>query len=118
MLIFSGNSYWNETYFKALELIEAAAQKHNLTLAEVALRWISHHSLLKKEHGDAIIIGASSTKHIEQNLIDLEKGPLREYCLVTNRMCSPTDGSVAEEVVNVLDDAWKLVSVVATDYWH
>ncbi|KAI0783921.1 Aldo/keto reductase [Irpex lacteus] len=94
------HTYWNETYFKALELIEAAAQKHNLTLAEVALRWVSHHSLLKKEHGDAIIIGASSTKHIEQNLIDLEKGPL------------------PEEVVNVLDDAWKLVSVVATDYWH
>ena len=41
-------------------------QKHGLTLAEVALRWISHHSLLKREHGDAVIIGASSLKHIEQ----------------------------------------------------
>ncbi|KAI0790223.1 Aldo/keto reductase [Irpex lacteus] len=92
--------YWNETYFKALDLIEAVAKKHNLTLAEVALRWITHHSLLKKEHGDAIIIGASSTKHIEQNLIDLEKGPL------------------PEDVVNVLDDAWKLVSPVAANYWH
>lgn len=71
-------SYWNDTYFKALELIEAAAQKHNLTLAEVALRWMTHHSLMKKEYGDAIIIGASSSKHIEQNLVDLEKGPLRK----------------------------------------
>jgi aflatoxin B1 aldehyde reductase len=33
---------------------------------------------MKKEYGDAIIIGASSSKHIEQNLVDLEKGPLRE----------------------------------------
>jgi aflatoxin B1 aldehyde reductase len=72
-------SYWNESYFKALAQVEAVAQKHNLTLAEIALRWMSHHSLLKKEHGDAVIIGASSTKHIEQNLIDLEKGPLRKY---------------------------------------
>jgi aflatoxin B1 aldehyde reductase len=71
-------SYWNESYFKALALVETVAQKHNLTLAEIALRWMSHHSLLKKEHGDAVIIGASSTKHIEQNLIDLEKGPLRK----------------------------------------
>ena len=47
-------------------------------MAEIALRWISHHSLLKREYGDAVLIGASSTKHIEQNLIDLEKGPLRE----------------------------------------
>jgi hypothetical protein len=30
-----------------------------------------------REHGDAVIIGASSLKHIEQKLIDLEKGPLR-----------------------------------------
>jgi aflatoxin B1 aldehyde reductase len=75
-------------------------------MAEVALRWVSHHSLMKRyvtfrspptgpgdgdrladngaddahrEYGDAIIIGASSLKHIEQNLLDLEKGPLREY---------------------------------------
>ena len=54
------------------------AQKYNLTMAEIALRWISHHSLMKREHGDSVLIGASSTKHIEQNLIDLEKGPLRE----------------------------------------
>ena len=59
--------------------IEEVAKKHNLTLAEIALRWISHHSLLKREHGDAILIGASSVKHIEENLVDLEKGPLREW---------------------------------------
>ena len=71
--------YWNETYFKALELVETAAKKHNLTLAEVPLRWISHHSQLKREHGDAVIVGVSSTKHIETNLSDLEKGPLRKF---------------------------------------
>ena len=60
------NRYWNEPYFKALSIIEEGVQKHNLTLAEVALRWITHHSLLKREHGDAIIIGASSVAHIEQ----------------------------------------------------
>lgn len=57
--------------------IKATAEQHNLTLTEVALRWISHHSLLKREYGDAVIIGASSLKHIEENLNDLEKGSLR-----------------------------------------
>ena len=100
------NRYWNEPYFRALEHIEGVAQKHGLTMAEIALRWISHHSLMKREFGDAVLIGASSLQHIEQvrlfvpwsyfvgvvgsvltvgvvqNLIDLEKGPLREYLLV------------------------------------
>ena len=58
--------YWNEPYFNALAKIEVVAQKHGLTLAEIALRWISHHSLLKREHGDAVLIGASSVEHIEQ----------------------------------------------------
>ncbi|OSD03823.1 Aldo/keto reductase [Trametes coccinea BRFM310] len=92
--------YWKEPYFRALEQIEAVAEKHGLTMAEIALRWISHHSLMKREHGDAVLIGASSVKHIEQNLIDLEKGPL------------------PEEVLKVLDEAWLSVSPYATEYFH
>ncbi|KAI0632720.1 Aldo/keto reductase [Trametes polyzona] len=92
--------YWNEPYFRALASIEAAAAQHGLTLAEVALRWLSHHSLLRREHGDAVLIGASSVAHIEQNLVDLEKGPL------------------PEEVVKVLDEAWLSVSPYAAEYFH
>jgi aflatoxin B1 aldehyde reductase len=58
--------YWNDAYFQALASVEVVVQKHDLTLGEVALRWISHHSLLKREYGDAVIIGASSLNHIEQ----------------------------------------------------
>ena len=36
---------------------------------------------MRREHGDAVLIGASSVKHIEENLVDLEKGPLRECFL-------------------------------------
>ncbi|GAA5949565.1 hypothetical protein JCM3765_002705 [Sporobolomyces pararoseus] len=88
--------YWNDNYFKALELIGPVANKFNLSLAEVALRWISHHSLLSREKGDAVLIGASSVGHLESNLIDLEKGPL------------------PEEVVKALDEAWDLVRPVAS----
>ncbi|KAI0697758.1 Aldo/keto reductase [Cytidiella melzeri] len=98
--IYSSSFYWNEHYFKALELIESVAQKYGLTLGEIALRWVSHHSLMKREYGDAVIIGASSSKHIEQNLQDLEKGPL------------------PEEVVKVLDEAWLSVSPFASNFWH
>lgn len=92
--------YWNDAYFTALEGVQKVADKHGLTLAEVALRWMTHHSLLKREIGDAIIIGASSTKHIEQNLIDLEKGPL------------------PDDVVKALDEAWQGVKGQASVYYH
>nr|GAT45964.1 predicted protein [Mycena chlorophos] len=92
--------YWNDVYFSALASIQAAGEKHNLTLAEISLRWMSHHSMMKREYGDAVIIGASSLNHIEQNMLDLEKGPL------------------PEDVVKALDEAWLSVKGVATNYFH
>lgn len=58
--------YWNDEYFAALKIVDECAEKNNLTMAEIALRWISHHSLMKREYGDSVLIGASSLKHIEQ----------------------------------------------------
>ena len=76
------------------------ANKHGLTLAEVALRWVTHHSRLGKEFPDAILIGASSTKHVELNMVDLEKGPL------------------PDDVVKALGQAWERVKPLALRYWH
>jgi aflatoxin B1 aldehyde reductase len=92
--------YWNDTYFDALEKIEAVAKSHNLTAGEIALRWLEHHSQLKKDFGDAIIVGASSVEHLEDNLVDLEKGPL------------------PEEVIKVVNEVWPLVKGVAPNYYH
>ena len=92
--------YWNDTYFRALEQIRPVAEKHGLRLSEVALRWIVHHSILNKQHGDAVIIGASSTNHIEQNLKDFELGPLDK------------------EVVEAVDRAWETVKPNAPKYHH
>ena len=44
------------------------------TLAEVALRWLIHHSYLRK--GDGIIIGASKQEHLVANLAAWQAGPL------------------------------------------
>jgi len=68
--------YFKDSYFKALEEYLSFVKAHNLSPLEVPLRWIKHHSLLSGEHGDAIIIGASRYEHFEDNLNDLEKGPL------------------------------------------
>ncbi|KAJ7477259.1 Aldo/keto reductase [Mycena galericulata] len=101
----SGSRFDNETrqgkaYFNALAIIRPVVEKHNLTMAEVALRWVSHHSLMRREHGDSVLIGASSLNHIEQNLLDLEKGPL------------------PDDVVKALDEAWASVKAQASPYYH
>ena len=113
--------YFKDEYFEALDIVKPAADKHGLTMAEVALVWMTHHSQLGKEYSDAVLIGASrlvscdehesesgeanpeiwnSTKHIEQNLKDLEKGPL------------------PEDVVKALDGAWEKVRPLTSRYWH
>lgn len=92
--------YWDDLYFDALDIIRPVAKKHGLTETECALRWLSHHSQLKREKGDAIIVGASSTKHLEENLAALDQGPL------------------PEEVVQALNAGWQRVRGKELKFWH
>ncbi|CAI6098986.1 unnamed protein product [Clonostachys chloroleuca] len=101
---FQGRKYrkrlWNDTIFDALDLVREAAGAHQLTEVECALRWIAHHSKLDVARGDAVIIGASSKKQIEEYLGFLEQGPL------------PSD------VVDALDKAWLITKGTVNNYWH
>ncbi|KAI9799775.1 MAG: hypothetical protein M1833_003894 [Piccolia ochrophora] len=93
--------YFKDSTFDALRVIEPVVQKHNLTLLETALRWVTHHSQLKiKDGNDGVIIGVSSLDQLKSNLADLEKGPL------------------PDEVVKVLDEAWMLAKAQSPNYWH
>jgi aflatoxin B1 aldehyde reductase len=55
---------------------------------------------MSAEKNDAIIVGASSAKQLEGNLVDLEKGPL------------------PEDVVEALNEAWKIVKGRVPNYFH
>lgn len=92
--------YWNDAYFDALDVVRPVAKKHGIPTAEAALRWVSHHSILSKDKGDAVIIGASSAAQLEENLVSLEKGPL------------------PDEVVQAFDDAWNVVKAVCKPYFR
>jgi len=91
--------YWKEEYFNALDLLRPLAKKHGFTEAECALRWMTHHSQLRREKGDSIIIGASSVKHMEENMKDLEKGPL------------------PDDIVQALDQGWEGCKGSSIRYW-
>jgi aflatoxin B1 aldehyde reductase len=95
--------YFKDATFDALKIIEPVVEKHNLTLIEVAFRWLVHHSQLKlanKGGNDGILIGVSSQEQLENNLEHLEKGPL------------------PEEVCKALDEAWKVIGGTAPNYYH
>ncbi|KAH0832879.1 Aldo keto reductase [Lanmaoa asiatica] len=92
--------YLREGYFKALELLKDVAEKHNLRLTEIALRWCQYHSILGV--GDGVILGASSAAQLKQNCEDSAKGPL------------------PQEVVDVLDEACRIVKAHESTplYWR
>ena len=68
--------YMKPSYLEALAKWEAIAKEEGVARAELAYRWVRYNSPLKKEHGDAIIIGASTVEQLEQTLVGIEKGPL------------------------------------------
>ncbi|KAI1338436.1 aldo/keto reductase [Xylariaceae sp. FL0016] len=91
---------WNEGYWDALDIILSAAEKLSMSIPEMALRWLVHHSALRVESGDAVIVGAGTVKNLENNLVDLEKGQL------------------SDEAVEALGKAWKACKATAPKYFH
>ncbi|KAL5364087.1 NADP-dependent oxidoreductase domain-containing protein [Aspergillus floccosus] len=94
--------YFKDATFDALRLIEPVVAKHGLTMPETAFRWVHHHSALNIKDGgrDGIILGVSSLAQLENNLKDVQKGPL------------------PQEVIDVLDQAWLVAKPTAPNYWH
>ncbi|KAK2873911.1 hypothetical protein FQN49_002002 [Arthroderma sp. PD_2] len=93
--------YFKDSVFDALRIIEPVAEKHQLSLVEIAFRWVMHHSALNIKDGkDGIIIGVSSYGQLEKNMDDLEKGPL------------------PDDVVAALDEAWIVAKATTANYWH
>lgn len=68
--------YWKKSFFDAVDLIKAAAEKHGITSIEATYRWLAYHSMLSGDRGDAILIGASKLNHLKQNMETIKAGPL------------------------------------------
>ncbi|RMD44544.1 hypothetical protein DV735_g555, partial [Chaetothyriales sp. CBS 134920] len=93
--------YFKDANFEALKVIKPVTDRFGLTLLEVALRWCVHHSQLRVLDGnDGVILGVSSLRQLEENLNELEKGPL------------------PDEVVQALDAAWQITKPSSALYWR
>nr|XP_046239282.1 aflatoxin B1 aldehyde reductase member 3 [Scatophagus argus] len=96
--------YWKQSHFQAIDVVlkalEAAYGSQKPTLTSAAMRWMYHHSQLKGELGDGVIIGMSSMEQLQQNLAAAEEGPLDE------------------RAVAAFNDAWNLVAHECPNYFR
>lgn len=70
--------YDKPQFAAAVEKVEAAAAKHNISGHAAALRWTAYHSALDASLGDAVIIGGSRLEQLKENVDIIEAGPLPE----------------------------------------
>ncbi|CAK7200348.1 hypothetical protein SEUCBS139899_003040 [Sporothrix eucalyptigena] len=70
--------YNKPSYLASLAKWEAAAKAEGVSAAELAYRWDAHHSILSGEHGDALIVGASSLDQLGETLKWVKKGKLSD----------------------------------------
>jgi aflatoxin B1 aldehyde reductase len=54
------------------------ASEDGISQAELAYRWVTYHSHLEADKGDAIIVGAGSVSQLKETLDWLRKGPLSQ----------------------------------------
>jgi aflatoxin B1 aldehyde reductase len=91
--------YWHDSYFDAIDEIKSVGEKYGINITEAAYRWLVYHSMLNPERGDGIIIGASSSEQLIQNISYVNKGGL------------------PDNVVKAIEDAWTISKVDAPEYF-
>jgi aryl-alcohol dehydrogenase-like predicted oxidoreductase len=63
--------YWHERNFTAIERLKSIAAAENRSLISLSLSWLLHHTPT-----DCVILGASGSEQLAQNLAACDEGPL------------------------------------------
>jgi aflatoxin B1 aldehyde reductase len=65
-----------------------------VSTAELAYRWVAHHSKLQREFGDAVIVGAQNPEHLRETVAWIKNGALDTE--VTKKIDAIWDGIAAD----------------------
>lgn len=68
------NWYDRAEFHDAIRAVEAVIKPLNITMPQVAMRWLAYHSLLGEN--DGIILGATRAEQVRQNVDAIGQGPL------------------------------------------
>jgi aryl-alcohol dehydrogenase-like predicted oxidoreductase len=85
--------YWHDADFDAVAELGSLAESTGRPLIELAFAWLLHHTPI-----DCVVVGASSTEQLEQNLSALASGPL------------------TQDVLDACDRVWSRLRGVAPQY--
>jgi len=91
--------YWKKSNFEALEEIRNASEQAGVSMTQAALLWILHHSFLKGQYRDGVILAASSLEQWEANLKSL-------------------NGNFPPEVSEAVDRAWQKARPDCSQYFR
>ena len=83
--------YWKQDYFDSLQALREACSASGITPVQAAMRWLGHHSLLDSARGDAIILGASKTEQLEENILACDTATLEP------------------RILEILDRGWEII---------
>jgi len=95
--------YWKDVNHQAVNQITKACEKSGIPVVNAALGWMMHHSALAsgpQQEDNAVILGASSREQLTQNLAACKQG------------------SLPEELLDVMDDAWSLARPSCIKYFR
>jgi len=70
------DQYKKDSLFEAKQRLEEVSAEYGITMSQLALRWLHHHSQLKEQYGDAVIFGGSKLKHFEETIEGFGGGEL------------------------------------------
>ncbi|KAI1113987.1 Aldo/keto reductase [Nemania sp. NC0429] len=68
--------YDKPAFHSAVRQMETLCEAHGIPIADAALRWLMHHSLLDGDKGDGVIIGPRNMQQLKQNIKACQDGPL------------------------------------------
>ena len=91
--------YWKQSYFHAVDEIRQACEEEAVPMVEAAYRWLCNHSMLDASKGDGILLGASKTSQMEQNMESAKKG------------------AVSQSILDALDAAWEIAKPDSPAYF-
>ena len=73
--------YWKDAYFDVLQQLSVKSTELSVTPVEIAMGWLTHHSMLDTRRGDAIILGATRLEQLNENLQATKAQPLDQSIL-------------------------------------
>ena len=68
--------YDKPVFHSAVSRMRTLCEAHDIPIADAALRWLMHHSLLDGDQGDAVVIGPRNMQQLKQNIAACQDGPL------------------------------------------